>query len=320
MSIMTTRTKIILLAIAVITALATVFAAMYKPKRSNTIVRPIIKLTAVLPLSGEESHLGLAAQQAIQNSLRQVDGDTGYKYEVSYIDQSSETPLPPETKALINFEISPAPKVIITLNNDEKSTFKVQTPEEETLALLKSGLKDKNIKNIGLLILAEGNYRQTAQNIHQQLSDSYTIRGAVFQKDQKDFDAMLNMLINNDTDYYLIIGSPQESDNLMKALHDKGINNYRISALHAPDLTTQPQLYNDMTYIGSAAGTYDGGLSAAATLAIINSYEKNFKKDLLPNLNLVAQTIQENNAPNKVISIKANWKKISEGKISELKE
>ena len=68
MSIMTFRTKIILLAIAVITAIVTVFAAMYKPKRSNTIVRPIIKIVAELPLAGEYSHLGLAAQQAIKNS------------------------------------------------------------------------------------------------------------------------------------------------------------------------------------------------------------------------------------------------------------
>ena len=48
MSVMTFRTKIILLTIAVITAIATVFAAMYKPKRSNTIVRPIIKIAAEL--------------------------------------------------------------------------------------------------------------------------------------------------------------------------------------------------------------------------------------------------------------------------------
>ena len=104
MSVMTFRTKIILLTIAVITAIATVFAAMYKPKRSNTIVRPIIKIAAELPLSGPENHLGLAAQQAIQNSLRQADASAGYKYEVNYIDKSNLSTLPPDTKAVLSFE------------------------------------------------------------------------------------------------------------------------------------------------------------------------------------------------------------------------
>ena len=128
------------------------------------------------------------------------------------------------------------------------------------------------------------------------------------------------MLINNDTEYYVVIGSPQESDKLLQSMHDKGISNYRITALYTPDLTAQPELYNDMTYVGSEAGTYDGGLSAAAILALIDSYEKNFKKDLLPSTNLVAQTLQQNKAPNNIISIKANLKKITEGKVTKLKE
>ena len=320
MSIMTFRTKIILLAIAIITAIVTVFAAMYKPKRSNTIVRPIIKIVAELPLSGEDSHLGLAAQQAIQNSLRQADASAGYKYEVSYVDKSTPTALPPETKAILSFDIAPEPKVLLTLNNQEQTRFIVHTPYEESINLLTKNLEGKNIKNIGLLILAEGDYRQLAQMINQSLAEKYTVRGAVFQKGQENFNIILNMLINNDTDYYVIIGSPQESDKLLTALHDKGISNYRISSLYALDLTAQPELYNNMIYIGSEAGTYDGGLSAAAILALIDSYEKNFKKDLLPNLNLVEQTLKQNKAPNNIISIKANLKKISEGKISKLEE
>ena len=320
MSIMTTRTKVILLIIAVITAIATVFAAMYKPKRSNTIVRPIIKIAAELPLSGAENHLGLAAQQAIQNSLRQADASSGYKYEVSYIDKANLSSLPPDTKAVLSFDMAPEPKVSLTLNNEEKTTFTVHTPYEESASRLREFLNGKNIKNIGLLLLAEGNYRQLAQILNQSLADKYTVRGAVFQKEQTNFDSILNMLINNDTDFYVIIGSPQESDKLLQTMHDKGISNYRITALYTPDLTTQTELYNDIIYVGSEAGTYDGGLSAAAILALINSYEKNFKKDLLPNTNLVAQTLQKNKAPNNIISIKADLKKITEGKISKLKE
>lgn len=320
MSIMTTRTKIILLIIAVITAITTVFAAMYKPKRSNTIVRPVIKIAAELPLSGPENHLGLAAQQAIQNSLRQADTSAGYKYEVNYIDKSNLTTLPPETKAVLSLNIAPEPQVLLTLNDDVKTTFTVHTPYEEAAALLKESLNGKSIKNLGLLILAEGNYHQLAQILNQQLSEQYIVRGAVFQKEQTDFNSILNMLINNDTEYYVVIGSPQESDKLLQSMHDKGISNYRITALYTPDLTAQPELYNDMTYVGSEAGTYDGGLSAAAILALIDSYEKNFKKDLLPSTNLVAQTLQQNKAPNNIISIKANLKKITEGKVTKLKE
>ena len=315
---MTMRTKIILLAIAVITALTTIFAAMYKPKRSNTIVRPVIKVVAELPLSGTESHLGLAAQQAIQNSLRQVDSSAGYKYEITYADKNTPSTLPPETKAVLSFEISPEPKTILKLNNAEQTTFTIHTPYNEAINLLKESLEGREIKNIGLILLAEGNYRQLAQLINQNLSDRYTVRGAVFQKGQNNFDSILNMLINNDTDYYVIIGSPTESDKLITALHDRGVGNLRISAMYTPDLTSQPELYNDMIYIGSEAGTYDGGLSAAAILTLIEGYEKNFKKDLLPGLDLVAQTIQQTKATDNTISIKGNIKKISEGKISKI--
>lgn len=320
MSVMTMRTKIILLTIAVITAFATIFAAMYKPKRSNSIVRPVIKIVAELPLSGSENHLGLAAQQAIQNSLRQVDSSAGYKYEVSYIDKDNLTNLPPDTKAILSFDIAPEPKVLLTFNDDATSTFTIHTPYNEAISLLSKSLNGKDIKNLGLLILAEGNYRDLAQLINQELSSQYNIRGAVFQKNHEDFSTILNMLINNDTDYYVIIGSPQESDNLIKALHDKGIGNYRISALFTPDISIQPELYNDIVYVGSEAGTYDGGLSAAAILAVIDSYEKNFQKDLLPSIDLVVQTLQQNKAPENVIGIKANLKKISEGKIIKLTE
>ena len=320
MSIMTTKTKIILLAIVVITAIATFFAALYKPKRSNTIVRPVIKIAAVLPLSGEESHLGLAAQQAIQNSLRQMDAKSGYNYEITYQDKLAPAALPAETKAVLSFDMTPAPKVSLVLNNEEKTTITIHTPNEEAIAQLTQILEGKNIKNLGLLILAEGDYRELAQKINQSVTDKYMVRGAVFQRGQDNFNIILNMLINNDTDYYVVIASPAEGDKLITAMHDKGISNYRITALYTPDLSAQPELYNDMVYVGSEAGTYDGGFSAAAVLALINGYEKNFKKDLLPNLNLVAQTIQESGAPEKTINIKSELKQVSEGKISNLKE
>lgn len=319
MSIMTFRTKIILLAIAVITAATTIFAAMYKPKRSNTIVRPIVKIIAELPLSGSESHIGLAARQAIQNALHQADSSTGYKYEVSYIDLQQSNSFSSRAKAVLRFDIAPTPKIHLTINDEDKTTFLVQSSYQETINQLQKIIHSANVKNIGLIILSEGNYKQLAQQLNQYLSTKYNLRGAVFQKGQQNFNSIANMLINNDTEFYIIIGSPTESDKLVQTLHEKGVSNYQISSLHTPDLTSQPSLYEGMNYVGSEAGIYDGGLSAAAILALIDSYEKNFKKDLLPNSKLISQTLYKK-APDKYIKIKSAIKKISEGKISTQKE
>ena len=315
---MTMRTKIILLAIALITAIATVFAAMYKPKRSNTIVRPVIKITAELPLSGENSHLGLAAQQAIQNSLKQADDSAGYKYEVNYVDQNTPYELAPNTKAILSFALSPEPRVILTLNSTEQQSFMIHTPYEEVITLVSEVLKQKQAQSVGFITLAEGNYHLLAQQLNQALSPNYKFMGAVYKIGQTDFENILNLFINNDIEYYLITGSPAEADKLMTALHNRGISPNKIIPLYVADLSAHPELYNNTISIGSEAGTYDGGLSAAAVLALMDSYEKNYKKDFLPSLAGISEYLLQNKAPNNTIQIKATRKQIIDGKISNM--
>ena len=299
---MTTKTKIILLAIALITAIATIFAAMYKPKRSDSIIRPVVKITAQLPLSGENQHIGLAAQQAIQNSLKQTDSNNRYKYEINYIDQTTANNIQDE-QAIIQFTIAPDPRAILTLAETSQTPFIIHTPFEDLISSLEKELASKNIKNIGFITIAQGDYYILAQKLNQALSPKYQFRGAVFKKGQTDFSAILNMLINNDTDYYIISGTPTETDKLIKALHDRGINNQKIIALHSPDLSNQPELYNNIEYIGSEAGQYDGGLLATALLSIVESYEKNFIKEQLPNQEIVSQYLKTKKASDNIIRV-----------------
>lgn len=315
MSIMTKRTQIILLIIVFITVIATIFAATYKPKRSDSILRPIVRISAAMPLSGAEQHLGLAAQQALQKALNQIESDAYYKYEISYIDSALGSSLPQEN-IVLSWKYSPEPNVSINFNDAKQSKIKVHTSWKQSLDLLKKELMGKSIKKIGLIILAEGDYKTFAAKFMQEFRNTYQVEGAVFQKNQTDFSQIINQLINNDTDFYVIAGSPQESDDLFKSLKKYGIGNNQISSIYSIDLSANPALYESISYVGGQAGPYGGGYFASALLNLAEAFENNYQKEILPQTDDVISYLEDNKTDLKRrINLPPQIKQVSQGKI-----
>ena len=124
MHLMTVRTKIILLIIAVITALATVFAATYKPKRVEIIGSPLIKVKALLPLSGPDEHLGNAARRGFEAMLRQAaQTQTRYRYDVVYEDAAAPISDDGAYKAVVSAGLMPEPQIILKLQDQPAHSY-----------------------------------------------------------------------------------------------------------------------------------------------------------------------------------------------------
>lgn len=321
MHLMTLRTKIILLSVAVITALATVFAAKYQPRRVETITRPLVKIDAYLPLSGPNSHLGISAQNAMEQILKQATLKTRYKYEINFEDTNSNPNSPDTaTKAVLTLTTSPEPRVNLSFTGENPHNFLIHSPYKQVADLFVKDLSRRNVKNIGLLTMASGDYRLLAQTFKNALPETYQFNGAVFQPEQTDFSILINLLRNNDTDLFVLVGSPAETDSLITQLHDNGVSNFNISTLYTIDLTTQPQLYDNTRSVGSMAGGYDIDLASQAVKILIEGYEKNFKKDFLPTTKVVGDYIAQKHAVDNIIAIPAAVKTVRDGKITSSKE
>lgn len=321
MHLMTLRTKIILLSVAVITALVTVFAAQYQPKRVETIARPLVKINAYLPLSGPDAHIGLATQTALQQILRDASTKARYKYDILFEDNYQKTASDNNSsKADISFSFSPEPRATLTINAETPETFIIHSPYKQVSDLFVKDLSRRNFKNIGLITAAQGDYRALAKIFKNALPDTYGLNGAVFQPGQKDFGTLINLLRNNDTDLFLLVGAPSEIDALTTQLHDNGISNFNISTLYSIDLTNTPKLYDNTRSVGSNAGNYDTGLAGTALKILINAYENNFKKDFLPSAQTISSHIAQKHAQDGVIPAPSAIKTVHDGIITNIKE
>lgn len=317
---MTKRTKIILLILVAVTAIATVFAAWYKPVRRDSIIRPIIKIGIMLPLSGNQTHLGTAARQAIEKYLAEREPTAGYRYEVVFKDYSSLGETPADTASDLLFSLEPEPRVAITIGQNDNNPIVLHTPYADATALLAQDLKNQNLTNIGFITENTGNYRSLAKAVRDSLAEGSTFNGAVFSAGQTDFKALINKLRNADTQVFVLTGNPHDLDNLIQALNSNGISNYQISSLYSIDLTSRPELYNNIRFVGSVAGAYDSALVTEALLHLIKAYEANYKKDLIPNAATVRAYLEKNSVKNGELVIPALMKKVEDGKIISAKE
>lgn len=318
MHLMSMRNKIILLVIVAITALATVFAATYKPQRVDSIARPVIKIGAYLPLSGTDTHLGQAAQKGIDTILKQAAQSAHYKYEVISEDLAQNSTNLQDAKAIITYTMSPEPRIGIVLNN--KQTYTLHSDYIEVIDLFINELPQYNAQNVALITSAIGDYRLLAKLFKERLPQKYNFLGAVFTPGQQDFRNIINALRNNDADFFVLVGAPSDLDKLIIQLHDNGISNYQISSLYSLDLTPNLKPYEGIRYIGSQSGNYDSKLSYDAIKVIISAYEANFKKNTIPEIDTIAKYINEKFAKDGIIKVDAIPKVVGNNQISKIKE
>lgn len=318
MPIMSIKTKIALLAIVIITALATIFAANYHPKSYENIIRPIIKIDAYLPLSGNGSKLGLAAQQTIQNLLNKTNAQTAYKYDINYIDSKQATSNALPQNIFISLENNPDSQVV--LNFPDNNKIRIKTDYQDIISRLVPELKKRGIKKAAFISLASGEYRTFANMLNQALKPEIDMVGAVYQREQDNFIPIINMLINNDADFYILLGPATETDKLIKLLNQKGIANYKIATIFAGNTTGKLDLYNQTLLISPDAGRFNNKMFAMAILSLIEAYEKNYKPETIASTQQVYDYLSTKKSVDNEIVIKTGLYEIKDKQIIPIKE
>lgn len=312
MPIMSIKTKIALLIIVIITAVATIFAANYHPKSYENIIRPIVKVDMYLPLSGANSSVGLAAQQTVQNILNKTNQQTSYKYDISYKDAEKENPQQSDN-IFISMENNPDTQVSVNIANDKIS---IRTRIEDIISQIAKELKQKNIKKVAYITLAQGEYQNYANMLNQALQPEIQMVGAVYQKKQENFSPIINMLINNDAEYFIIMGSAAETDKIIKLLQARGIANYKIATIFAANMTGKINLYNDTILIAPKSDPFNSKMFATAVLSVINAYEQNYQPQNIPPAQQIFDYINKEKASDKNIFIETQTYQIKDNKIS----
>lgn len=321
MQIMTLRTKIILVIIAAITAIATLFAAAYKPKRTEIIGNPLVKIKAVLPLSGPEAYLGENIKKTFEYLLKQTQQNpTRYRYELLFEDSAAPNQFEENAQVTIKYNQNPEPQININVPSQENPTYTIHTSYMSALEKFIENLPSYNAQNIGLIIQASGNYRELANLLKENIPNQYALNGAIFQEGQQNFSNIINLLRNNDTDLFVIIGAPTETDKLTEQLHHNGISNYQISSLYTFDLTQNLQLYENARYIGTKGGNLNTRMAFETLKILILAYEKSYIKDKLPPQESIIKQLDLLSSNTKEINIPAAIKVIINGNISELTE
>lgn len=316
MYLMTMRTKIILLIIAVITALATIFAAAYQPKRVETIGNPLVKIKARLPLGDSDAAFGNAVRKGFDAMLRQaVQSSTRYRYELVY-ENDAESTDGDSHEVVMSVELAPAPQIILKLPDMAVRSYTFHTPYGNAVEKLIDDLPPRNAKNIGLIIQATGNYRELAALLKEKIPEQYSLTGAVFHDGQQNFSNIINMLRNNDTDLFVISGSPAGADKLIEQLHRNGISNYQITSLFTADLSSDISLYENMRYIGSRTGPQSSGLAFEALRRLILACENSYVKDSPPDWKKAAAYLDGKASAPGEFHIPAVVKNVRNGSIS----
>lgn len=294
---MTKRTKIIMIALVIITTIATIFAALYTPEQSNSIARPTIKIGIQTDLNDTQNHIKNTALQEVKNYFTNKPPSAHYRYVA--VDNTAS---PQEYKIALKFMLAPEPRVMIQCVADPSLSMVVHTPYQEASSHLIKVLRQQNIRSIGFITENKGNYKDLAKFLKKAFREGIFF-GAVYNSKQTNFDKIINKLRNNDVQMFVLTGNPEKLDELVSALNTHGISNYQIASLYSAELSTQPKLYENIIFSGSDAGLYASKIFSIALENLISAYEASYKNAQFPDCKEIFEHLKKQATSDDSISV-----------------
>lgn len=298
---MTKRTRIIMITMVIITTVTTIFAALYTPEQSRSIARPTVQIGIQTSLNDKQTYIRDAVLQEAKNYLASKEPSSRYRYTPTSDEQA---------RISLRFMLTPEPRVEIFCAENPEQVIIAHTPYKEAAKLLISALREQYITNIGFITENKGDYKQLAKTLKTSFREG-KFSGAVYHEQQNNFDKIINKLRNNDAQIFVLTGNPEKLDELIVALNNQGISNYQIASLYSAELSAHPELYQNVLFSGSDAGTYASKIISAALEKVIMSYEKNYQTESVPDCKQIFEYLKEQNKPDGRIDIPAASKTIS---------
>ena len=261
------------LALSLVTLVPAAFAA-----DTPVLAKPVIKIGASLPLTGDNAHLGESVRDAMILAKDGLPSDTKFDYEIIFEDDGLEpkkaaiatnklisvdkinalvslnsstgsviSPITEQNK-VIHFGIASAQKIA-----DGDYNFIHETPPVEHARLMAEELKKRGVKTIALFNLNHAGALEINDRLKEKLSEAGI---AVVFEDIADFGetdfrtAIAKAKATNADMYYVLFYSP-EIDILTKQMRESGIK-ANITSIQGFGISTDISLYEGLWYVDSA--------------------------------------------------------------------
>lgn len=273
------KTSIKILIGIIILALIVLGFSIFNNPTGNVVKedKPVIKIGAPLPLTGESSILGEGCRNSILLAKDELK-DTKYNYDVVFEDiknfDSGETTS--AIQKLINVdnvdavitETSGPGNIVSPLTQQNKilhigiasdaniakgeyNFIDWTSPKEENRAFIQE-LKNRGIKKIAIIALNQQGIVAIIDDMKSKLQGTgiEITYDELFNPGQKDFRTILLKARESNPDIYFMQSLSPELELSVKQAQELGINN--ITTIEAFEFSSQPELFNGYWYVSAA--------------------------------------------------------------------
>ncbi len=245
--------------------------------------KPVIKIGASLPLTGDSAHLGESARDAMIMAKENLPTDTKYVYELVFEDDGLEakraataanklisidkvdammsfssgtggviSPIAEQNK-IVHFGIASAQSVA-----DGDFNFLHNTPPVEECRVMAAELQKRGYKRLALILLNHPFPLEERDRLKEKLAgtDIQIVDEAVVNGGEKDFRSVIAKAKEASPDIYLIIFFSPELEILTKQIKEAGITT-PVTSIEGFGLSNQMDLYEGQWFVDGAAGEKD---------------------------------------------------------------
>ena len=275
--------------------------------------KPVVKIGAILPLSGSYAATGEASKKAMLLALEDnIKENNKYKYEIIFEDnQMKPSKAAVITNKLVNadkvdvlssffsaqgFVVAPIAerhKVLHFCNTWESEnikplgayTFLQGTSWEDLYQKYLKYFNDKEIKKVALFSINSGANYEFAKGLQNELNkNGITTAHEDYNLETRDFRILIQKYKVQDYEYFWFVGFPPVADIILKQMHELGISNSNIFAL-GTEAGSEYDLYEGLRFYGMNSGssqfkerlkvkqTYAASVSYDIIALIVNSFE-----------------------------------------------
>ncbi|MBE6448588.1 MAG: ABC transporter substrate-binding protein [Alphaproteobacteria bacterium] len=272
--------KKFLLSIMIATALSACGEKAETPKENE---KPVVKIGAIFPLSGDSAESGEYARDALIMAMEDVKKQNlKYDYKALIEDDQFKSNL---TAAIANkfifqdkinamltyyapagFIFKPLAKQnkLIHLSNtweekvgDGEYSFTQFAAMSEMIDVGVNYLVRNNIKKVAIISEMRATSEEFASNfIKAMKKENIEAKMETFTRGNVDFRLLIRKFINEGYEYFLINSIKPEFDIIVKQLHEVGVTNDQIMGT-CGEMTPAKELYNGIVFPGTTIGTKD---------------------------------------------------------------